>query len=294
MTIEKYMDIRFRQSSLSLVDTINGILGEYEEQGLTLTLRQLYYQLVSRDLIANTLAEYGKITRLLTDARMAGLVDWDMIEDRTREFKRRSRWDSAEEALLAVADQFHMDLWEGQNTRPFCVVEKDALSGVLSPVCTEYDVPLLAAKGYCSVSTLHEFTTQDIIPAIEGGQEVVILHLGDHDPSGLDMTRDIKDRVSVFLNGTGESVQVIRLALNMNQVEELKPPPNPAKTTDRRFKEYAKRYGKESWELDALRPDYMAGLVEKEIRKLIDFDQWQARREEINFTKTKLRELAAG
>jgi hypothetical protein len=225
---------------------------------------------------------------------MAGLVDWDMIEDRTRTFDRRSRWDSGEEVLRAVADQFHMDMWEGQDVRLFTVVEKDALSGVLSPVCREYDVPLLAAKGYCSVSTLREFTVEDILPAIDDGQEVVILHLGDHDPSGLDMTRDIKDRVSAFLNGSGQRVQVVRLALNMDQVQELNPPPNPAKTTDRRFAEYAKKYGRESWELDALRPDYMANLVENTIRRYIDFDLWQAREEEINLTKTKLRELADG
>jgi hypothetical protein len=292
MTVEKYTEIRFRQSSLSLIDTINGILGEYEEQGLTLTLRQLYYQLVARDIIPNTLKEYGRISRLLTDARMAGLVDWDMIEDRTREFDRKTRWESPEAILEAAAESFHKDMWKGQEVRPFCVVEKDALSGVLSPVCNLYDVPLLAAKGYCSVSTLREFTVEDIIPAVESGQEVIILHLGDHDPSGLDMTRDIEARVRVFLNGTGKSVSVLRLALNMDQVEALKPPTNPAKTTDRRFAAYRKQFGTESWELDALRPDYMADLVEKEIRKLIDFDRWQARSDQINLIKAKLREVA--
>jgi hypothetical protein len=275
MTVEKYADIRLRGSSISLIGTVNTILAEYEAQGLVLTVRQIYYQLVSRNLIANTIAEYGRISRLLCDARMAGLVDWNMIEDRTRVFDRRSRWDSGKEVLQAVADQFHMDLWEGQDVRPFTVVEKDSLSGILSPVCRKYDVPLLAAKGYCSVSTLREFTVEDILPAIEDSQEVVILHLGDHDPSGLDMTRDIKDRVSAFLNGSGQGVQVIRLALNFDQIMELKPPPNPAKTTDRRFAAYAREYGAESWELDALRPDYMANLVEKEIRRYIDFDKWQ-------------------
>jgi hypothetical protein len=292
MTVQKYTEIRFRQSSLSLIDTINSILGEYREQGLTLTLRQVYYQLVARDFIPNTLAEYGRIGRLLMDARMAGLVDWDMIEDRTRGFDRKTRWESPEAILEAAAESFHLDMWEDQAVRPFCVVEKDALSGVLSPVCNRHDNPLLAARGYCSVSTLREFTVEDIIPAIESGQEVVILHFGDHDPSGLDMTRDIEARVRVFLNGTRESVRVHRLALNMDQVEELKPPPNPVKTKDRRFAAYRKQFGTESWELDALRPNYMADLVEKEIRKLIDFDRWQARSDEINLIKARLREVA--
>lgn len=289
MGLEQYTQIRFRKVTLQQIGAVNGILSEYEEQGLTLTLRQLFYQLVSRDIIANNDKEYEKLSRTLNDARMAGLVDWNMIEDRTRTVGRRTRWESGKELLVAAAGAFHMDMWEGQDFRLFCVVEKDALSGVLSPVCTKYDVPLLAAKGYPSVSTLREFAVDDILPTIENGQEAVILHLGDHDPSGLDMTRDIEDRVSVF---SRRSVQVIRLALNIEQVNELNPPPNYAKTTDRRFKDYEKNYGPNCWELDALRPDYMVTLVEREIRGHIDSGEWKKREAEVNSTKAKLQEIA--
>jgi len=221
MAVEKYKDIVFRGDSPRLIETINSILVEYEEQGLTLSVRQVFYQLVARDCIANTKAVYTKISNLLNDARIAGLIDWDMIEDRTREFKRRQRWGSAAEILTTVAKSFHMDLWEGQEMRAFCVVEKDALSGVLEPVCRKYDLPLLAAKGYPSVSILREFAELDILPTIEEGQSVIVFHLGDHDPSGIDMTRDLRERLSMF---SRHDVEVVRLALNMPQVEELKPP----------------------------------------------------------------------
>lgn len=85
---------------------------------------------------------------------------------------------------------------------------------MLEPVCRKYDIPLLAAKGYCSVSVLREFAEEDILPAIEEGQRVIIFHLGDHDPSGIDMTRDIGDRIGLFARG---KVEVIRLALNMDR-----------------------------------------------------------------------------
>ena len=270
MTIEKYRDIRFRQSSLSLLNTVNETLAMYAAQDLTLTVRTIYYQLVTKNIIENTKGQYLRICNLLRDARLAGLIDWDMIVDQTRAFQRITRWDSTTELILAVPDYFHMDLWIGQESRVFVVVEKDALSGILRRTCREYDVPLLAARGYSSTSILREFTVEDLIPTIEAGQVPVVLHLGDHDPSGLDMTRDLEERTKEFARDLGDAVLVIRLALNMEQVIELKPPPNFAKETDKRFKEYEKKYGKDCWELDALPPDYMVRLVKDAIKKYID------------------------
>jgi len=288
---QRYEKKTFRRASMTLVTLMNEIMADYEQQGFKLTVRQLYYQLVTRNAIANTEGDYGKISRLCNDARMAGLMDWDMIEDRTRAFIERSHWNNGREILATCADQYHEDLWQAQDARVFCIVEKEALAGVLQPICHEMDMPLLAARGYPSVSVLHAFATERIIPAMNEGQDVVILHLGDHDPSGLDMTRDLRDRLSIF---TGERVTVSRIALTMDQIEELNPPPNPAKQTDKRFKDYAARYGEASWELDALPPEYLANLIHEHASQYIDADALAITRERINLTMTKLADAAAG
>lgn len=290
---QKYADINFRQDTLSLIELMNRIIDEYIEQGFRLTVRQLYYQLVARAVIENTERSYKRTTGIVNDARMAGLMDWNVIEDRTREFIRNGRWSSGEEILKACANQFHMDMWENQDCRVFCIVEKEALAGVLEGVCRKYDIPLLAARGYPSGTVLREFAESDIIP-YTGNQRIEIIHLGDHDPSGIDMTRDLRERIKLFGNTVyEEEITLTRVALNMSQISEQRPPPNPAKSTDSRFKEYRRRFGHESWELDALQPQYIADLVATEANKHIDWDAWNLRKSEIDDVKERISKVAS-
>lgn len=291
MSKQFYRSVNFQASTLDLIDTMNGICDEYMAQGFVLTVRQLYYQLVARGIIPNTERSYKRTTGVANDARLAGLMDWDAIEDRTRSFIKRSRWDSGNEILSSVATQFHMDMWKGQRHRVFVIVEKEALAGVLEGVCRKFDMPLLAARGYPSGTVLREFANLDLEAAYSVDQHPVILHLGDHDPSGIDMSRDLEDRLAMFSDMRG-SIEFHRIALNMPQIEQQKPPPNPAKVTDSRFEAYAAQYGDESWELDALSPDYLAKLVERHVRKFIDADLWKDRIEEIDGVKTRLEEVA--
>lgn len=284
-----YTPKNFRADALSMISQLDSIIREYQAQGYVLTVRQLYYQLVARDIIANTLQEYKRVAGLINDAKLAGYLDWDALEDRTREFVRRSKWESGREVIDIVADQFHKDLWEGQSKRVFVIVEKEALVGVLERTCNRYDVPLLAARGYPSGSVIREFVERDILPATDEGQEIVILHLGDHDPSGIDMTRDLTDRIDLF---AGFSVELVRIALTMDQIDAERPPENPAKTTDSRFNGYMRLYGTSSWELDALSPAYLDNLVSEHIDEHIDRAPWDDRLEEIDTVKGNLRDAA--
>lgn len=279
---QQYQEINFRKGSLILIDKINTLLQDYRTGGYVVTVRQLYYQLVAKDIIENSLQSYKKITGLINDARMAGVMDWDMIEDRTREFERRGHWTSPASIVRSCANQFHIDMWDNQENRVFAVVEKEALAGVLAKPTYKWDVPLLAARGYPSVTVLREFVEQDILPALRNGQNVTILHLGDHDPSGLDMTRDLSERIRLFCEqeDTDGYLTVDRLALNMNQVQAQRPPPNPAKVTDSRFADYEKLYGSKSWELDALSPKFLDELIEDNITALIDDDAWEEKKQE--------------
>lgn len=279
---------RFHRSSLKMIDIIDAIVSEYQSQGFRLTVRQLYYQLVARDHIPNTVQSYDRTVALLTNARMAGLIDWDAIEDRTRGLIERSHWGSGGELLQACANQYHEDMWSTQESRVFVIVEKEALAGVLEPVCRQWDVPLLPARGYPSATVLRELAKSRIMRA---SQEIVVLHLGDHDPSGIDMSRDLEERLSLF---SRERVYIDfrRLALNMDQVAEQNPPPNPAKTSDSRYADYRAAYGDSSWELDALSPKYLHELVANEVRTLVDSKQWEQRKREIEETRARLQCLA--
>ena len=289
---QAYKDIKLAKSSLALVAKMNPIIASYKQQGYMLTVRQLYYQLVARDIVENTLQSYKRVASIINDARVGGYMDWDSIEDRTRDVSMRSRWISGASGIRALADQYHMDLWEGQPHRLFVIVEKEALVGVMQRVCHKYDVPLLAARGYPSVTIVRDLALDHLMPSIHSGQEPIVLHLGDHDPSGIDMTRDLNDRLDMFLEDDSGSYELRRIALNMAQVRETNAPPNPAKSSDSRFEDYMKKFGTESWELDALEPSYLDELVTLNIERYIEFSIWGVRQEEIRSVQTRLHDSA--
>ena len=288
MATERYQRFNFADSTLSLIDTMNKIIASYVAKGFVLTVRQLYYQLVARDVIENTQKSYKRVTSIANDARLAGLMDWDAIEDRTRSFVRRQRWENGKHLMNAAANSYHIDMWKRQARRVFVIIEKEALVGVLTPTCNKLDTPILAARGYPSCTVLRDFAIEDILPSVDE-QDITVLHLGDHDPSGIDMTRDLTDRISLFCR---QPVELVRLALTMEQVEARQPPPNPAKTTDSRFKDYMERYGEESWELDALPPEYLVELVEREIQQRLDPDQWEADERRVKNVQERIRKVA--
>lgn len=279
---------KFHGKSLELIVVCNDIVEDYAGQGFKLTVRQIYYQLVARGHVPNTVQSYNNVQSLLNDARLAGLIDWDHIEDRTREIMERSRWSSGGELLQTCAKQYFEDMWEQQPYRIFVIVEKEALAGVLERTCNTYDVPLLPARGYPSATTLRELAKQRIMGA---RQQIVLLHLGDHDPSGMDMSRDLRERLELF-SRHHTHIEFRRLALNMDQIEEQQPPPNPAKTTDARFRAYQELYGDESWELDALTPQFIHGLVSKAITGYIDIDLWKHKEAKIKDIRARLQDLA--
>lgn len=270
-----YKEIKLQPASYALVQTCNEIIAEYQEQGFVLTLRQLYYQLVSRDVIANKQTEYKRLGSIVNDARLAGMIDWLAIEDRTRELRSLPRWTEPSEIIESCAQQFHVDLWKGQKYRPEVWIEKDALVGVIEGVCNELDVPHFSCRGYTSQSEMWVGAMR-LKKHARALQIPVIFHLGDHDPSGKDMTRDIFDRMQMFMGGT----KLERLALNMDQVEKYNPPPNPAKLTDSRCAGYIAEFGDESWELDALEPRVIADLIRLNVMALVNKKLFKARLDE--------------
>ena len=271
-----YKPKKFAASSLAIIDQANVIIAEYRAQGYDLTLRQIYYQFVSRDMMANKQTEYKRLGSIINDGRLAGLIDWAAIEDRTRNLQSQPNWENPEKLVEACAEQFRIDKWRTQPKRVEVWVEKEALAGVFERVCHEHDLAFFACRGYVSQSEMWR-AAQRFQEYKRDGQEVVVLHFGDHDPSGIDMTRDIADRLDLL---GAWAARVDRIALNMSQVEQYNPPPNPAKLTDSRAHDYVQQFGDESWELDALTPQVLADLVTDRVSEHRDDALW-AEAEEI-------------
>lgn len=273
----EYISKNFRGDTLDLIATANAIIEDYQERGYELTLRQLYYQLVSHDFIPNTEKSYNKLGSTISHARDAGMVDWNAIVDRTRSREGLTTWDTPGDILRAVYRQFRIDKWDNQPHKIFVWVEKEALAGVIERACFDegIQVDYVSCRGYMSASTIWREAIN--ISDVSGkGQIPVIIHLGDHDPSGIDMTRDNTERLELYSGLiAGQDFELTRIALNMGQVEQYSPPPNPAKITDTRSDKYIEKYGRSSWELDALDPDILVSLIRNTILNYRDEELWQ-------------------
>lgn len=263
---QRFVSKNFRDVSLALIAKCNEIIEGYQEQGYRLTLRQLYYQLVSRNIVPNTEKSYKNVGSVLSDARLAGLVDWSAIEDRVRVPKTPTEFDDLDDLVDAALASYRLPRLDPQETYVELWVEKDALAGVLSPIGSQYHVVLMVNRGYSSQSAMYEAAARF---ARRGkGKKKVLLYLGDHDPSGEDMVRDIGDRLTMF----GVRVSVRKLALTMAQVEEYDPPPNPAKMSDSRAEKYVAEYGDSSWEVDALPPEVLTKIITDALDEILDPD----------------------
>jgi hypothetical protein len=287
MACERFKNINFKPKSQELIDQCNEIIEEYQGQGLRLTLRQLYYQLVSRDVIPNVPRSYKNLSTLVTDARLAGVMDWDAIEDRVRRPNIPLEFRNLQHRVDSAIANYRLDRWQGQDNYVELWVEKDALAGVLEPIANQYHITLMVNRGYSSASAMyesaHRFIEQD-------GKSLVLLYLGDHDPSGEDMVRDIRDRLAMF---GAENLDVQKIALTMTQVRRYNPPPNPAKISDPRAAAYIEQHGEHSWEVDALPPNVLAQIIRRSLDALVDRSLMDSVIEHENKDKEYLRKAMA-
>jgi len=295
MPLTCYEPYNPRDAADRIIDQANDILEEYQEQGFKMTLRQLYYQFVARGLLANAQANYEKLIRIMSKARLGGLVDWDAIEDRTRDLVQNSHWDSPAQIIRACARQYQINKWAGQEYQPEVWVEKVALINVIEGPCGDLDIPFFACKGYNSQSEMWAAGMRLVRYIDEEDQIPVILHFGDHDPSGIQMTHDIDHRLRRFVghHTGGHDIIVRRVALTMDQVEQYHPPNNVAKQTDSRYAEYAAIYGDNCWELDALPPPALVELVRTSVLEYRDATEWASRESQEREEKAQLQRISS-
>lgn len=280
----KFEERRLSKKTMAKIEKVNEIIDQYMKQGFSLTLRQLYYQMVARGYIQNNMNEYKSIGEVVKFGRMGGLIDWGAIVDRTRTPKDVFTVGSEKDAIKKALNFFRYERMEGQKVHLEVWCEKDAISNILWKKMNEYGITLMVNRGYSSVTAMFD-AAKRISKAEKSGKTTTLLYFGDHDPSGIDMLRDINDRFGVF----EEFPELVHIGITMPQIVELEPPPYPAKVTDPRCEGYMKKFGDTAWELDALPPDKLFEILEKEIESRIDMDLFRKKIEEEEAARNNLR-----
>jgi hypothetical protein len=267
----------WQKDQKELLSQVVSIVSSFMHKGIKLTNRQLYYQLVAANIIPNTDKIYKRVCTFITDARYAGLIDWSAIEDRGRVPEKHAEWNNVSELIDSAIYSYRLPRWSDQDNYVELFCEKEAMGSVLKPIADKYHIYFGTNKGYSSAVTIYDLAKR-LKSSIEAGKKCVVLYMGDHDPSGLDMIRDIKERVEEFLTEgeeyTDPEFEVVQLALNMEQIRHYNPPPNPAKITDPRATWYISEHGKTSWELDALNPEVLRDIAEAGVQEHIDIDKY--------------------
>ncbi len=285
----RYRAHRFKTAAQNTIDQAQEVIAEMEAQGYVLTLRQLYYQFVSRNWIANEEREYKRLGRIMADAREDGQVSWTAIEDRGRNCYGPNPEEDPAKVVDGIEHGLVFDLWARQDDYVEVWVEKSALEGVVARPCDKLHVPYMACKGYLSTSEAWR-AGQRFREALDDGKRCTLIHLSDHDPSGFDMTRDNGERLNLFAET--ERVTVRRIALNMDQVEQYGPPPNPTKLTDSRAPGYVREFGTSSWELDALEPSVLDALITDTVDEYRNIDRWEEALEDQDVARRSLAALS--
>jgi len=294
MTKTEYETRRFAAKTLRVIEQANAII---EEIGGNLTIRQLHYQFVARDLYDNTQQNYKRLGDILRNARMGGLVDWDDIEDRTRSLYGKTTSRSPASAIDRARYSYFEDVWDTQPVRLEVWIEKNALTGVISPTTSRNRIDYFPTIGYPSITSLKDASERHIRINERGGwggednpQKVIILYLSDHDPEGFQMVEKVDETLRIL--GV-ENLEVRRIGLTMDQINEFNPPPSFAKETSSRYDAYVEEQGTtEAWELDALEPAVIQGLIQAEIDKERDPEIWEARMEAEEASKDRMTEIS--
>jgi hypothetical protein len=252
------------QKSLDLIEAMYAAA----EAAQPITGRGVGYKLFTRGLISSMArSEMQRVYRLLKEARERGDIPWHWIVDETREFERCSVWDDPQEFAATVSRAYRRDFWTQQPNRVEVWSEKGTVRGVLGPILDEYAVGFRVMHGFSGATTIHDVAEDD------DGRDLIVLYVGDYDPSGLYMSEhDLPDRLTKY---GGDHVTLKRIALTLKQTDGLPPFPASDKRKDPRHKWFVRNFGDRCWDLDALDPNDLRTLVEEAIWAEIEPIAWE-------------------
>jgi hypothetical protein len=276
--------IKRHRSTKAEIEHRRNSLFEIVEAMKPMTVRQVFYQATVRSLVEKSEAGYAKVQTDLVWMRRAGDLPYGWLADNTRWQRKPRTFDNVEEALQATARFYRKSMWADANCYVEVWLEKDALSGVVYPVTEMFDVPLMVARGYASLSFLHsaaEYINELNVPTF-------IYHLGDYDPSGVNAGEKIEQTLREL--APDAEIHFERIAVTPEQIAAWGLPTRPTKTTDSR----AKGFGEISVELDAIDPEELRGLVETAIERHLSAAQFAVLKTAEESERTLIRRLVAG
>jgi hypothetical protein len=247
------------QKTRTLLETADSILTAHNP----MTVRQVYYQLVSRQVIKNDRSQYQAVSNALVQARQEGFIPWEWIEDRLRRPRAVSMWGSLPAFGDTVLSSYRRDVWGCQPRYIELWLEKDALSGIFEDVLEPYGVTLNVGQGYDGWSSIHNASKR-----YGTGGDVTVLYFGDFDPSGEDMVRSLKERLSFFKS----SSEIMKVAITYEDIALYNLPPDFTKAKDTRAKGFVTKYGNVAVELDALPVDVLTKRITGEVESRMDLN----------------------
>jgi hypothetical protein len=259
-----------------LVELAHGILSAMHP----MTVRQCYYQLVSKSCIKNCLAQYQKVSGILVDARLEGVIPWEWIEDRLRRPHTVNMWEGLADFGEDCCGWYRLDVWETQPRYVEVWVEKDALSGIFEEVLEPYGVTLNVGRGYDGWSSIHNAAGR------LRDRDAAILYFGDFDPSGEDMKRSLEDR----LGQLSCHPEIVKCALTREDIERHRLPPALTKTTDKRARAFVAEHGDISVELDALPVEALKERLVEAVEARMDLSALRQVREHEEKDRKRLQE----
>ena len=238
----------------NMIDQAHEILEAFNP----MTVRQVYYQLVSRQVVENSRSRYQAVSDALVGARLEGIIPWEWIEDRLRRPTMWAMYKDPAEFAWYMKYRYSRDVWSTQPRKLEVWLEKDALSGLFSDVVGQYGVTLNVGRGYDGWSSIRNAAER-----FGDGEDVTVLYFGDFDPSGEDMVRSLKER----LGQLGSNPSIAKIALTMDDIRRYNLPPNFTKTTDTRRDAFVALHGDVSVELDALPANVLQARLRDEVEK---------------------------
>jgi len=270
-----------RQKTLRMLEFAHDVLA----QNHPMTVRQVYYQLVSAHIIENTRTAYQAVSTMLVDGRKDGSMPWEWIEDRLRRPRQVAMWRGLSDFADTAKRAYRRDVWDSQPGYVECWLEKDALSGIFEDILRPYGVTLCVGRGYDGWDSLHNAAER-----YGAGESVTVLYFGDFDPSGEDMFRSLVERLAFF----GCEAEIVKCALTLDDVEHYHLPPDFTKRTDSRSAAFVAVYGDMAVELDALPVDVLRDRIRQEVEARMDLAALKAVGELENSDKSKLAAALSG
>jgi hypothetical protein len=275
------------------------IANEYTAKKINLTLRQLYYKMLGRGYIrpirgTKPEAAYKRLGRQLGRARYAGIVDWEVIEDRTRIPTIPREWRTPKARFESAVETYRLPRTRGQKYYVEIVTEKDTLITSIIGLAQKYHLPVSVFHGNGSTTAMYKLSKR-ILQSYSAGKIPIILYIGDHDPQGLEMLEDLKTRQTLLLGRN--DFNIVHVALRMDQIKKFILEPNPTKLKKNGKKndanaKYVERFNTyNSWEVDALPPERLMEALETAIRKYMDIPKMNAIIKRERKDKTVMREL---